>query len=248
MTIANQINYVHARNTHTLEGAKRALSIIFRSGVPASLLDVGAGTGTWLRAAFDLGITDCLGIDGIMADEQLHVPKETIRIFDLRQSFDLGRRYDVAISLEVAEHLPASSAETLINSIVRHSDKILFSAAIPGQAGDHHINCQWPDYWQALFNKRGFFCDDSARWAIWDDPLVEPWYRQNMFWAHRDHDKAGNEPRVRRIVHPDMTDIVSDSHSIRRAEDGVFPLKWYLTGGARAVKKKFHRTASRILK
>src|SRR5262245_31561537 len=135
MTAESSVNYTHARNLHSLVGAATAFSLIFSKRLPGSLIDIGAGTGTWLRAASDLGIKDYFGVDGIIP-EQLHVPKERIRLHNLTQPFDLGRTFDVALSLEVAEHLPASAAETFIASIVRHPDTALFSAAAPGQGSN----------------------------------------------------------------------------------------------------------------
>jgi hypothetical protein len=111
----------------------------------------------------DLGALDVLGIDGIaVPEQQLHVTRTAIELCDLSNRFDLGRRFDVALCLEVAEHLPESSSAGLISSIAAHSDAILFSAACPGQPGQHHVNYQWPSYWQALFNGEGYVCDDSV--------------------------------------------------------------------------------------
>jgi hypothetical protein len=127
-----------------------------------------------LRAAVDLGIADVLGIDGVdVTHELLHVEKEKIEKFDLSKSFNLRRRFDVALCLEVAEHLPEGSSDDLMSSIAAHSDTIFFSSA-PGQPGDHHVNCQWPTYWQCLFNKNGFASHDSLRWQIWDDTQIQP--------------------------------------------------------------------------
>jgi hypothetical protein len=143
-----------------------------------------------LRAAVDLGIADVLGIDGVdVTQELLHVEKKKIEKFDLSKSFNLRRRFDVALCLEVAEHLPEGSSDDHMSSIAAHSDTIFFSAASPGQPGDHHVNYQWPTNWQCLFNKNGFACHDSLRWQIWDDTQIQPWCRQRLplrpFVEHR---------------------------------------------------------------
>src|SRR5262249_5339644 len=137
-----------------------------------------------------------------------------------------------------------SSAGGLISSIVAHTDNVLFGAACPGQPGQHHVNCQWPIYWQGHFNRHGFVCDDSIRWQIWDNSKIEWGYLQNMFWARRDPSKAGGEPRLRSAVVPDLVESVCISriqNSMKLVEDGSEPLKWYLTVSMRVIAIKLAR-------
>ena len=202
------IDYDHSANLHTIDGPRAALPKLFPFGLPESILDVGCGTGTWLRAAIDSGISDVIGIDGVeIPPDQLLFPPDKFHCRDLGAPVDLGRRFELVICLEVAEHLEQGSGRILIRTLTQHADVILFSAACPGQFGQHHVNCQWPEYWQALFNSEGYACDDSPRWTIWDDSMIEGWYRQNIFMARRDPD-AGREPRIKSIIHPEMRRIV----------------------------------------
>jgi SAM-dependent methyltransferase len=203
------VDYDHSENVHTLSGAVAALSSLLGGQtpdgpLPESLLDVGCGTGTWLRAALDLGVADVFGVDGVnVAPDRFYAPKSLYRQIDFTKPFDLGRGFDVVLCLEVAEHLPANAAEAFVTSLAKHGDLILFSAAIPNQPGQHHVNCQWPEYWQAIFNRAGYACEDSLRWRIWRDTRIEPWYRQNVFRAQKDA-AAGTEPRIEAVLHPDM--------------------------------------------
>jgi Methyltransferase domain len=148
---------------------------------PKSVVDFGSGSCDWLAALRDLspGI-DCLGVDHPdVPTDAIHIPVENFIHADLSQPVNLGRRFDLAICLEVAEHLPSSAAQTLVDSLMRHSDLVLFSAAIPGQRGKGHINLQWPLYWIERFAVGGYQCHDIVRPLIWNEPRIKHWYRQN---------------------------------------------------------------------
>jgi cyclopropane fatty-acyl-phospholipid synthase-like methyltransferase len=244
------VDYNHSRNLHTLNGAHVALKKLFGGEIPASLLDVGCGTGTWLRAAADLGVVDIQGIDGVpIASQSLLIPADCFRVQDLTQAWNLQRRYDTALCLEVAEHLDSAYASSLVANLVAHADKVYFSAACPGQLGQHHVNCQWPEYWQRLFNSHGYTCSEGPRLALWDETGVEPWYRQNMFLAvKRTPSMLDEEPRIARVIHPNMLpSMVLDTSVIRSIENGSQPSLWYLTIGARGLWHKLTRVIGRLL-
>jgi Methyltransferase domain len=194
------VEYNSEQNTHTLTGASAALAHLLEGGAFHSLLDVGCGPGMWVSAAAKAGLTDVWGIDGNVPAQPLS-PSVQFKSVNLTTAWNLGRRFDLAICLEVAEHLPEEFASHLVESLCSHADAVYFSAAIPGQPGQHHVNCQWPDYWQTLFNKFGYACSDEIRWKIWNDDQIEPWYRQNLFAAVKSS-SAGSEPRIRPVVHP----------------------------------------------
>lgn len=158
-----------------------------------SAIDVGCGVGTWLRALMASGISDTLGVDGDYVDRHsLQVPKERFRPVDLSRPFTVGRTFDLAVSLEVAEHLPAESAEGFIDSLVRLAPVVVFSAAVPFQGGTHHVNKQWPEYWAKIFDRYGYAPLDCIRLRIWNDPRVEWWYAQNILIYANDHGLSAN--------------------------------------------------------
>jgi len=152
---------------------------------PKSVLDVGCGLAQWLKVFKDNGIETVLGIDGE------HVPSEKImvdpisefKVFDLRsiKSLNLKKQFDLALSLEVAEHLPKENAEDFIGFLTQSSNIIIFAAAVIGQTGENHINEQNPNYWQRLFRLNGFVMLDAFREYFWNYAKVNWWYRQNMF-------------------------------------------------------------------
>jgi len=100
---------------------------------------------------------------------------------DLNQPIDLGRQFDLVVSVEAAEHLRPESADGLVDSIARHGRAVVFSAAIPHQGGQNHLNEQWPGYWVERFRQRRFIPVDCFRRTIWDDDRVLWWYAQNLF-------------------------------------------------------------------
>jgi hypothetical protein len=98
---------------------------------------------------------------------------------DLSTGLRLGRRFDLVQSLEVAEHLPPGAASSFVGTLVAHAPLILFSAAPPGQGGEHHVNEQPMEYWRALFRRHGFQAVDAIRRHLVGETRVEPWYRYN---------------------------------------------------------------------
>ena len=98
---------------------------------------------------------------------------------DLGNPVVLDKAYDLALCLEVAEHLPQERAPGLIADLVKAAPVILFSAAIPAQGGTNHVNEQWPSYWAKLFRMHGYRAVDALRPLIRSSKNVAFWYRQN---------------------------------------------------------------------
>ena len=172
--------FYNSRSEGSLNSAKHVLPLVKEWIQPNSVVDVGCGTGAWLLVWQELGIEDYLGIDGQYVERQrLLIPPETFLAKNLVEPFRLSRKYDLAMSLEVAEHLPPESADGFIESLICLSDAILFSAAIPFQGGTGHLNEQWKGYWVERFQQRGYIAIDCLRPRIWDNYSVEPWYSQN---------------------------------------------------------------------
>ena len=243
------LTFSHRENEARLDTPRVVLPLLFGQRVPTSLLDVGCGIGAWMQVAIDLGVKEVFGIDGVpIAPVQLTVPPRCFGLQDLTIPWDLGRTFEICLCLEVAEHLDQKYAPLLVRNLINHSATIMFSAACPSQDGQHHVNCQWPNYWQGLFNAAGFACDDSLRWKLWDISQVEPWYRQNIFVAQRAPKMAGQEPRIHGVIHPDMLsrrafDIFRKDRERQFAsiEAGFKPPLWYLTTVARAFFAKLAR-------
>ena len=192
----------------SLRSAGIVLAEVFRLYRPNSIVDIGAGLGTWLKAAMDLGVEDVLGVDGhqVAADKLLIDPAKFARIDFATDMPCLDRRFDLAISVEVAEHLPHLRADAFVQTLADAADTVLFSAAIPGQGGRQHVNEQFPSYWIPRFAEHGFRCFDALRPALWDRQDVRVWYRQNLLMFSRDREFPGELPSAGAYdrVHPGL--------------------------------------------
>lgn len=189
---------------YNTQSAEQVMPILMEKFNPASLLDVGCGNGSWMQVAAKLGMVDMLGIDA-QGPEQEKWPLKINQFqpVNLQEPFDLKRRFDMVLCLEVAEHLPDESAAVLIECLVRHSDLIIFSAAIPRQGGYMHINEQPPGYWQKFFNQLGYHTYDDIRPLIWDNEKIHWWYRQNIFIAQKATISQGRpNENILFLVHP----------------------------------------------
>jgi hypothetical protein len=144
------------------------------------------------------GVGEVRGLDGAHVERRmLEIPEECFVPVDLTRPFRLDREFDLALSLEVAEHLPPASAEPFVDSLAALAPAILFSAAIPFQSGTHHVNEQWPEYWVERFARHGYAAIDCIRQRVWDNPDVEWWYAQNTLLFARPSVVA-REPRLER--------------------------------------------------
>lgn len=165
----------------SVKSAETIVPIVLSAFRVGSVVDVGCGVGGWLREFSRHGVADHLGLDGD------YVPRDAMKIAaerfvptDLREFNGLDRRFDLAVSLEVAEHLPEACADRFVAALVGLAPVVLFSAAIPGQGGTDHINEQWQDYWYGKFQAHGYVCLDFIRPAVFSEAGVEWWYRQNL--------------------------------------------------------------------
>jgi len=201
--------------TDSLISAKEIVPFIIQHFAPKSVLDVGCGTGEFLYVFSQFGVNDIIGIDGEWVPKSmLRIPENNFRAIDLNKPFDLSRKFDLVISLEVAEHLRPESAKDFVNSLVKHSEIILFSAAIPFQGGVNHFNEQWPEYWAKIFKDFDYLPLDILRESIWDNPKVSYWYKQNaIFYIKEDLIKNNEFLKVKfeqkknsplNLVHPEL--------------------------------------------
>jgi SAM-dependent methyltransferase len=166
----------------SLDSARVIVPILTALLNPKSVIDFGCGHGAWLKAFQESGVKVIGGLDGPWVDQsKLLIDKTRFKTVDLSQPFDIDGKWDLAICVELAEHLPEKASRPLIRALTSAAPIVLFSAAIPGQTGTCHINEQWPAYWKSLFAERGFRGLDPIRRHVWQDSRVDWWYQQNVF-------------------------------------------------------------------
>jgi len=177
---------------------------------------------------------------------QLLIPQENFRSADLTLPFMLDRTYDLALCLEVGEHIPEENSEVLVQSLCDLSSIVAFSAAIPMQGGNYHVNEQWPEYWAEKFSCRGYKAIDLVRPKVWSDPDVEYYYSQNLIvyaseTAISEHPALSNalkttDPRALAKVHPSKWMWAHDpkNSSLKQCLKGLLPAT------ASAFKRRFY--------
>lgn len=171
--------------------ASKMVAELYPVLAPGSLVDIGCGRGIWAAEWMNAGVTDCVGVDGAYVDtDSLAIPHDRFVAQNLSRPFDLHRTFDLVQSLEVAEHLPESCADVFVDNLCRHGSLVLFSAAVPGQGGEMHINEQPLEYWRRKFSERGYTAYDYVRWRVAHHTDVEPWYRYNTLLFARELGKS----------------------------------------------------------
>ncbi len=204
--------FFHDHRAGALRSAHQIVPLIKNLMRVESVVDLGCGIGAWLAAFREHDVEDILGVDGDYVErDKLEIPAECFLSHDLRQPLNLRRRFDLAVSLEVAEHLPGESAPVLVQSLVDLAPVVLFSAAAPHQSGKNHVNEQWPAYWAEHFAAHDYLPIDCLRRKLWDRDDVEWWYSQNAFlYAEKSHLRANERllreheacPKALALVHP----------------------------------------------
>lgn len=201
--------YYEEINEGSIKSAKAIFEVLktwdrYELNKVVSVIDVGCGVGSWhlgMGAKYDY-----YGIDHKVPKHRLQFPESHYADYDLNSNtpFPFNRKFDLAICTEVAEHLPESSAEKLVKLLCSLSDRVLFSAAIPHQGGNGHLNEQWQPYWEKLFIQKGMKYTHSMVEDLFWKEEVELWYRQNCLYFKNSEPRGISHNYVVKYVHPQM--------------------------------------------
>jgi SAM-dependent methyltransferase len=190
-------NFYSKRNEKTIISSKKILKIVYEilgQSTIRNVIDVGCGVGVWLKFCEKKG-AKTIGIEGEWLPKNLYVADGKLITSDLSKTLpNLNKKFDLCISLEVAEHLPKIRANRFVYELTKYSNIILFSAAVPGQGGRGHINEQPLSYWIKLFNNNNYEMFDVIRPVVWGDKDIPVWYRQNtVLFINKNYLKKTNK-------------------------------------------------------
>lgn len=220
MYVKYKRKYFASRWAIAQESARVIVPLLQKQFQARSVVDFGCATGIWLSEFRRLGVARIFGIDGPWVPRsQLLISEKEFEVVDFSQgNIPSVDKYDIALCIEVAEHLSESRGKILVDALAAASDVIVFSAAVPGQRGRGHINERLQSFWCSEFEQRGFACFDLCRPAIWDDYRVNVIYKQNLLIFVSKGDEAEKSLAGCRIVsrydtdriHPDLFKLRSD--------------------------------------
>lgn len=230
---SNQTKYTHTEDIHNVASPSIIVPELIKIVNPKSVVDIGCGLGTFLKVFKSLGVNEVLGVDGPWVNKELlykNIAPNEFFESDLEKEINLDKTYDLVISLEVAEHLSENAADEFVKSLVNAGKVILFSAAIPQQGGQNHINEQWLSYWEEKFSKHNYVIHDILRPLFWDHPEVFWWYKQNMVLFVADNhplNLSGNVAvPMRNLVHYQLYQIkaqeAQDQQAILTGQKSIY--------------------------
>lgn len=237
MSKNSQINYsnMHSRSRgpSNLTSAEIIVPKLIKWIHPGSVIDIGCATGVWLEQfkRYSPNEVKIHGVDGDWVREHRHyIDDKEITYYDFESDteFPIHGKYDLAVCLEMAEHLSAEKADKLIDILINLSDVIYFSAATPNSGGMHHVNERWQSYWWMKFRKRNYVLVDRIRHEVWNNKKVCYFYSQESF-IYVNAEKLENYPELMRyclgiggeysalpidVIHPElfMNQVIKPSH------------------------------------
>jgi predicted O-methyltransferase YrrM len=133
---------------------------------PRSFLEFGSGLGhlaSAVAARLPLEPSYCIEpeVEVVLpADRQLHLLN--VDIFRNPAPSVLNQKFDLVLSIEVAEHVERERHEELFDFLVARAGRfVVFSGARPGQGGHGHVAERPETEWQGEFESRGLIFDQA---------------------------------------------------------------------------------------
>lgn len=157
-----------------------------------SVLDFGSGPGNHINEIFKRKSSiKAFAIDGTSFGEDFICDKAiNFKQLDFTLPFQSFDRVDLVTCCEVVEHIDAKYESVLCDNISGCVGKYLvLTAAIPGQPGNHHVNCKPLKYWINLFQTTyGLKYDEAIteKWRNeWRQKKIKFYFYQNLMVFER---------------------------------------------------------------
>ena len=145
-----------------------------------SLCELGCGTGAF-SAPF-VNDKDVLGIDFSVGATEVHYLGKNFLSGDLSKPLNLGKEFDLVLSLEVWEHLMPQVEEQYLENIFALKPKtLILSCAIPGQVGRHHYLPHTHVEANAICAQFGYTPDEELTSKFRKIKSLAKFYRANTF-------------------------------------------------------------------
>lgn len=143
-----------------------------------TLIDFGCGMADYVKSIINEKII-CEAYDGNPNTEIL--TNGIGKVLDLSKEFDLNKKVDCVLSLEVGEHIPKEYEQIFIDNLCKHSNNlIILSWAIIGQSGDGHVNCQNNDYIISELKRRGFSYELDSSIKLRNSISNAKWFKNTI--------------------------------------------------------------------
>lgn len=218
-------NFYSTLNQSSETSADVYIKYLFQFINPKSVIDVGCGYASWLKACKKYGSSEHTGVDGLWNDGSI---VKSLGFNFIQMDLDEINRpikhHDLAICLEVAEHLKPSSSRDFIKNLTKTANVILFSAAFTNQGGTHHINERDHSFWGGIFKDYDYVAFDMFRENFWRDERVGFWYRQNCFlYCKKDtaEYRALIDNNIRSIDNLEFLDCVHPNLYMTKCGEGI---------------------------
>lgn len=166
---------------------------------PDTVVDIGGGAGGWLIPFADRGAEVTL-VDQVNPAIQVELDNRVRYLpSNLENEGDVAGipGSELAICVEVLEHLSAQAASRVLNQVSKSSETVIFSAAWDGQGGEHHINERPMEDWLEEWVNRDFVVADVIRSRMNSLPR---YYQTNLVLLTQNRDLAARLVQVGRFI------------------------------------------------
>jgi hypothetical protein len=169
---------LHSRGSldGTILAAHAMVSMLHGLFKPRNVLDLGCGDGAFSREFIKHGCP----VAAFDRTQPALIARESWDYINLLAPYNFTSHYDLALCLEVAEHLPTGHVtDELIRNLCQSADVVVFSAAIPLQGGSGHVSEHWQSFWAEKFSRYSYLPCSVVRDYLWNLSHIPPWYAQN---------------------------------------------------------------------